>query len=106
MDPLQMLAGLQYAGAQTLITLGNYLGAWVGVGPLPESHLDVLLSGYNLTLDLDHSLLTGWQDLATQWNLLDVLGPDAIFNGAPLISAEPLLDLLGLGFSLVNYLDA
>jgi len=109
MDPLQMLAGLQYAGAQSLINIGNYLGELVGVGPMPDSHIDVLMSGYNLTLGLDQALLTGWQDLAAQWNLLDVLGPDAIFNGAPLISAQPLLDLLGMGFSLIsliNLLDA
>jgi len=106
MDPLQMLAGLQYGGAQSLISIGNYLGELIGVGPLPDSHIDLLMSGYNLTLGLDQALLTGWQDLATQWNVLDVLGPDAIFNGAPLISAQPLLDLLGLGFSLVNLLDA
>lgn len=104
MDPLQMLAGLQYGVAQSLISIGNDLGELVGLGPLPESHIDALLGGYNLTIDLDQALLTGWQDLATQWNLVDVLGPDAIFNGAPLISAQPLLDLVGVGFSLINYL--
>lgn len=104
MDPLQMLAGLQYAGAQSLINIGNTLGELVGVGPLPDSHIDALLSGYNLTLGLDQALLTGWHDLATEWGVADVLGPDAIFNGAPLISAQPLLDLLGAGFGLINLL--
>ncbi|BBZ24135.1 PE-PPE domain-containing protein [Mycolicibacter hiberniae] len=105
MDPLQMLAGLQYAGAQSLISIGNYLGELAGVGPLPDSHIDTLLAGYNLTIELDQALLTGWHNLASEWNLLDVLGPDAIFNGAPLISAQPLLDLVGVGFSLLNLLD-
>ena len=106
MDPLQMLAGLQYAGAQSLINTINNLLDYLGQGPLSDSFVETLLSGYNLTLGLDSALLTGWQDLATQWNVLDVLGPDAVFNGAPLISAQPLLDLLGVGFSLVNLLDA
>ncbi|MGB3335055.1 MAG: PE-PPE domain-containing protein [Mycobacterium sp.] len=106
MDPLQMLAGLQYAGVQSLTNTINNLLDFAGQGPLSDSFVDTLLSGYNLTLGLDQALLTGWQDLATQWNLLDVLGPDAIFNGAPLISAQPLLDLVGVGFSLINLLDA
>lgn len=106
MDPLQMLAGMQYAGVQSLTNTVNNLLDILGQDPLSQGVVDTLLTGYNLTIDLDHSLLTGWQDLATQWNLLDVLGPDAIFNGAPLISAQPLLDLLGLGFSIVNFLDA
>ncbi|WP_231384112.1 PE-PPE domain-containing protein [Mycobacterium sp. UM_WGJ] len=106
MDPLQMLAGLQYAGVQSLTNTINNLLDFAGLGPLSDSFVDTLLSGYNLTLGLDQALLTGWHDLATQWDVLDVLGPDAIFNGAPLISAQPLLDLLGVGFSLINLLDA
>ncbi|MEB3069945.1 PE-PPE domain-containing protein [[Mycobacterium] vasticus] len=105
MDPLQMLAGLQYAGVQSLTNTVNHLLDFAGQAPLSQSIIDAMLTGYHLTIDLDHSLLTAWQDLATEWNLLDVLGPDAVFNGAPLISAEPLLDLAGLGFSLFNYLD-
>ncbi|MEB3033233.1 PE-PPE domain-containing protein [[Mycobacterium] nativiensis] len=106
MDPLQMLAGMQYAGVQSLTNTINHLLDFAGQDPLSQSIVDTLLTGYNLTIGLDQALLTGWQDLATEWNVLDVLGPDAIFNGAPLISAQPLLDLLGLGFSIVNYLDA
>ncbi len=102
MDPLQMLAGLQYAGVQSLTNTINNLLDFAGLGPLSDSFADTLLSGYNLTIGLDQALLTAWQDLATEWNVVDVLGPDAIFNGAPLISAQPLLDLVGLGFSLVN----
>lgn len=106
MDPLQMLAGMQYAGAQSLTnTVDNLLGL-AGQDPLPQSFVDSLLGGYHATIELDQLLLSGWQDLAAQWNLLDVLGPGAVFNGAPLISAQPLLDLIGVGFSLVNYLDA
>lgn len=106
MDPLQMLAGMQYAGVQSLTNTINNLLDLAGQDPLSQSVVDSLLGGYHLTLELDQALLTGWQDLAGQWNLLDVLGPAAVFNGAPLISAQPLLDLLGLGFSLVNFLDA
>lgn len=106
MDPLQMLAGLQYAGVQSLTNTINNLLDFAGQDPLSQSVVDSLLGGYNFTIELDQMLLTGWQDLANEWNLLDVLGPDAIFNGAPLISAQPLLDLLGVGFSIVNYLDA
>jgi len=106
MDPLQMLAGMQYAGVQSLTNTVNHLLDFAGQAPLAQSIVDSLLGGYNFTIELDQALLTGWHDLATQWNLLDVLGPDGIFNGAPLISAQPLLDLVGIGFSLLNYLDA
>ncbi|WP_234787494.1 PE-PPE domain-containing protein [Mycolicibacter sinensis] len=106
MDPLQMLAGLQYAGVQSLTNTINHLLDFAGQAPLSQSIVDTLLTGYNLTIELDQALLTGWHHLASQWDLLDVLGPDAIFNGAPLISAQPLLDLVGVGFSLFNYLDA
>lgn len=105
MDPLQMLAGLQYAGAQSLTNTVNNLLGLAGQDPLSDSFVDSLLAGYRATIELDQLLLTEWQDLAAQWNLLDVLGPDAVFNGAPLISAQPLLDLLGMGFSIVNDLD-
>ncbi|MGV0625463.1 PE-PPE domain-containing protein [Mycolicibacter minnesotensis] len=105
MDPLQMFAGMQYAGVQSFTNTVNNLLDFVGLGPLSNPVVDALLTGYHLTLGLDQLLLTGWQDLATDWNLLDVLGPDAIFNGAPLISGQPVLDLVGLGFSLLNYLD-
>ncbi|OBH16147.1 PE-PPE domain-containing protein [Mycolicibacter sinensis] len=106
MDPLQMLAGMQYAGVQSLTNTFNNLLDFAGQAPLSQGVVDSLLTGYHLTIELDQALLTGWHDLAAQWNLLDVLGPDAIFNGAPLISAQPLLDLVGLGFSILNYLDA
>ncbi|MEO6793789.1 MAG: PE-PPE domain-containing protein, partial [Mycobacterium sp.] len=106
MDPLQMLAGMQYAGVQSFVNPINDILGFAGQAPLSASFVDSLLGGYNFTIGLDQMLLTGWHDLATEWNVLDVLGPDAIFNGAPLISAQPLLDLLGVGFSIVNYLDA
>ncbi|WP_237160344.1 PE-PPE domain-containing protein [Mycolicibacter engbaekii] len=105
MDPLQVLAGMQYAGAQSLTNTINNLLDFVGLDPLSQSIVEALHTGYNLTIELDQALLTGWHNLASEWNLLDVLGPDAIFNGAPLISAQPLLDLVGVGFSLLNYLD-
>ncbi|WP_234708257.1 PE-PPE domain-containing protein [Mycolicibacter arupensis] len=104
MDPLQMLAGMQYAGVQSFANTVNNLLDFAGLAPLSQSIIDALLTGYNFTIDLDQMLLNGWQDLATEWNVLDVLGPDAIFNGAPLISGQPVLDLVGVGFSLLNYL--
>ncbi|CAJ1502218.1 PE-PPE domain-containing protein [[Mycobacterium] kokjensenii] len=106
MDPLQMLAGLQYAAVHTLVDPINDLLGFAGQDPLSQDFVDALLTGYHFTLDIDQMLLTGWHDLATEWDLLDVLGPDAVFNGAPLLSAQPLLDLIGVGFSLAGYLDS
>jgi len=34
------------------------------------------------------------------------LAPDAIFSGEPLISAQPLIDLVGYGFDAFNFFGA
>lgn len=106
MDPLQMLAGLQYAGVQTVVGPINEILREIGQQPLPDTVTNALLTGYHLTNDLDQLLLTGWHELATDLNLADLLGPAAVFNGAPLISAQPLVDLVGLGFSVFNVFGA
>jgi len=106
MDPLQMLAGEEYAGVQTFVGPINALLQDAGQSPLPESFVNSLLSGYDFTNQLDASLLTGWTDLATALNVSDLLGPDAIFNGAPLISGQPLIDLVGVVFDIFNFFGA
>jgi hypothetical protein len=108
MDPLQMLAGGQYAAVQTLVGPINALLQDAGRSPLPESVTGTLLSlsGYDFTNQLDASLLTGWTDLATALNVSDLLGPDAIFSGAPLISGQPLIDLVGVVFDIFNFFGA
>src|SRR5699024_1709953 len=106
MDPLQMLAGLQYAGVQGLVGPINDLLGFAGQAPLSDGFVDTLLAGYHFTNEVDQFLLNTWQDLATEFNVVEALGPDAVFNGAPLISAQPLLDLIGVGFSIFNFFGA
>jgi hypothetical protein len=106
MDPLQMLAGLQYAGVQSLLGGINEILREAGQQPLPDTLANALLGGYHLTNGLDQLLLTGWNDVATGLNLAELLGPDAVFNGAPLIPGQPVLDLVGLGFSVFNFFGA
>ena len=65
--------------------------------------VDVLLSGYDLTNHLDASLLTAWMDLTAS---LPTLAPDAILDGSPLISGQPLIDLVGYGFDVFNFFGA
>ncbi|WP_343573795.1 PE-PPE domain-containing protein [Mycobacterium sp.] len=103
MDPLQMLAGMEYAAAQTVIGPINALLADAGQLPLPASFVDSLMSGYHLTNQLDASLLTAWTDATAS---VPSLGPDAILNGSPLISGQPLIDLVGYGFDIFNFFGA
>jgi hypothetical protein len=70
---------------------------------LPQSFVDSLLSGYDATNALDASLLAAWMDATAS---TPSLGPDAIFDGAPLISGQPLIDLVGLGFDAFNFFGA
>ncbi|MEO8814234.1 MAG: PE-PPE domain-containing protein [Mycobacterium sp.] len=102
MDPLQMLAGMQYAGVQGFVNPINDILGFAGQQPLPESFVNSLLAGYDFTNQVDQFLLNGLNELATGSNGADLLGPDAIFTGAPLISGEPLLGLIGGGFSVFN----
>jgi hypothetical protein len=103
MDPLQMLAGMEYAGVQTFVGPINDLLGDAGQPLLPTSFVDSLLSGYDATNQLDASLLTTWTDLTAS---IPSLAPDAIFSGDPLISAQPLIDLVGYGFDVFDYFGA
>jgi hypothetical protein len=103
MDPLQMLAGVEYAAAQTIIGPTNDLLAAVGQPELPDSFVNSLLSLYDLTNQLDVSLLTSWADLTAS---IPSLAPDVILDGSPLISAQPLIDLVGYGFDAFNFFGA
>jgi hypothetical protein len=103
MDPLQMLAGMEYAGVQTFVGPINALLADAGQSPLPTSFVDSLLSGYDSLNQLDVSLLT---ELTTLSASIPSLAPDVIFSGEPLISAQPLIDLVGYGFDAFNFFGA
>ena len=103
MDPLQMLAGMEYAGVQTFVGPIDDLLQDAGQSPLPTSFVDSLLSGYDSLNQLDASLLTEWTSLTAS---IPSLAPDAIFSGEPLISAQPLIDLVGYGFDVFNFFGA
>jgi len=103
MDPLQMMAGLEYAAVQTFVGPIDDLLEDAGQSPLPTSFVDSLLSGYDALNQLDASLLTSWTDATAS---IPSLAPDAIFSGEPLISAQPLIDLVGYGFDIFNFFGA
>jgi hypothetical protein len=103
MDPLQLLAGMEYAGVQTFVGPVDDLLGDAGQSPLPTSLVDSLLSGYDATNQLDASILTEWTALTAG---IPSLGPDAIFSGDPAISAQPLIDLVGYGFDIFNFFGA
>jgi hypothetical protein len=103
MDPLQMLAGMEYAAAQTIIGPTNDLLVAAGQPELPNTFVNSLLSLYDLTNQLDTSLLTSWADLTAS---MPSMAPDVIFDGSPLISAQPLIDLVGYGFDAFNFFGA
>jgi hypothetical protein len=100
MDPLQMLAGMEYAGVQTFVGPINDLLKDAGQPLLSAS---AFLSGYEATNALDASLLTEWSALTVS---IPSLGPDAILDGSPLISGQPLTDLVGYGFDVFNFFGA
>ena len=103
MDPLQMLAGVEYAAAQTIIGPTNDILDALGQPELPTSVTSSLLGLYDLTNQLDVSLLTSWADLTASF---PTLAPDVILDGSPLISAQPLIDLVGYGFDVFNFFGA
>jgi hypothetical protein len=103
MDPLQMLAGMEYAAVQTFVGPIDDLLEDAGQSPLPTSFVDSLLSGYDATNQLDASLLTEWTALTAS---IPSLAPDAIFSGEPVFSAQPLIDLVGYGFDIFNFFGA
>jgi hypothetical protein len=103
MDPLQMLAGVEYAGVQSFVGPVNDLLLDAGQAKLPDSFVNSLLSGYDAINQLDTSLLTAWTEMTAG---MPSLAPDAIFDGSPLISAQPLIDLVGYGFDAFNFFGA
>jgi hypothetical protein len=106
MDPLQMLAGMEYAAAQSIIGPTNDLLVAAGQPDLPAwlmSFENSLLMPYDLTNQLDVSLLTSWADLTAS---MPSMAPDVILDGSPLISAQPLVDLVGYGFDAFNFFGA
>jgi len=103
MDPLQMLAGVEYAAAQTVIGPIDDLLQAAGQPELPASLVNSALGLYHLTNSLDASLLTSWTDLTAS---IPSLAPDAILDGSPLISGQPLIDLVGYGFDIFNFFGA
>lgn len=104
MDPLQMLAGLQYAAAQSIVRPIDDILGFAGQQPLPASFVDTLqaLFGYDFINEVDTFLRQGLTDLATALNI-PALAPDAIFDGTPLISGQPLIDLVGGIFDIFNF---
>ncbi|BBX21524.1 hypothetical protein MTER_09350 [Mycolicibacter terrae] len=106
MDPLQMLAGLQYASVRSFVDPVNDLLGFAGHDPLPDSFVEALLAGYRLTNEVDAYLLGAWQELAVSLDVVDWLGPEAVFNGEPLLSLGPLLDMGAVVFEILNFLGA
>jgi hypothetical protein len=97
-----MLAGVEHAATQTILGPINALLQDAGRPELPGTFLDVV-SGYDFTNHVDASLLTAWMDLTAS---LPNLAPDAILDGSPLISGQPLIDLVGYGFDIFNFFGA
>ncbi|ODR11160.1 hypothetical protein BHQ15_03380 [Mycolicibacillus koreensis] len=118
MDPLQMLAGLQNAALDTIEPVDTILKSLDPALGLPGWLDDGLQWTYDLTNALDGFLLSGWTDVVgwLQNTLADIgingldlasmIGPDAIFDGLPLISGEPVLAGIGLVFDLLNFFGA
>ncbi|HEU4360294.1 MAG TPA: PE-PPE domain-containing protein [Mycobacterium sp.] len=114
MDPLQMLAGVQNAAIQSLVGPWADVAAVASGGTLTAGDISTIdgitsflqvVTGYDLVNSIDQALLTGWNDLANLVGLDDVIGPAAVLDG-PLISGQPVIDLVGLGFSLFNVFGA
>ena len=104
MDPLQMLAGVEYAAVQTFVGPIDDLLQDAGQSPTAGRRSSTRsLSGYDATNQLDASLLTAWTDLTAS---MPSLAPDAILDGSPLISGQPLIDLVGYGFDIFNFFGA
>jgi hypothetical protein len=114
MDPLQMLAGIENAGIQSLVGPFTDLLADINGGTLSSGDIGIMndattflqnITGYDLINVLDQSLLTGWNDLANAVDLGSVIGPDAVLDG-PLIPGQPIIDLVGYGFDIFNFFGA
>jgi len=101
-----MLAGTQYATVQEFVGPIDALLADAGQSAIPTSVVDTLdeLSGYDLTNQLNSYLITGMDDLGNLVGQSDLA--DTIFSGDPLISGQPLIDLVGYGFDIFNFFGA
>lgn len=108
MDPLQMLAGMQYAGVHTIVDPIDEVLREAGLSPLPDSVTNVLLnlSGYDFVNEVDQFLLREWMELAQGLDISELFGPDAVFDGAPLISGEPIIDVVDAAFDIFDLLGA
>src|SRR5271156_2089070 len=106
MDPLEMLAGTEYATVQEFVGPIDALLADAGQSAIPTSVVDTLdeLSGYDLTNELNSYVITGLDDLGNLVGQSDLA--DTIFSGGPLISGQPLIDLVGYGFDIFNFFGA
>jgi hypothetical protein len=103
MDPLEMLAGTEYATVQEFVGPIDALLADAGQSAIPTSVVDTLdeLSGYDLTNELNSYVITGLDDLGNLVSQSDLA--DTIFSGDPLISGQPLIDAVGYGFDIFNF---
>ncbi|MCV7315513.1 PE-PPE domain-containing protein [Mycolicibacillus parakoreensis] len=119
MDPLQMLAGVQDAGVHTLLDPVNTILGFIDPDLAVPGWLDDGLHlSYDLTNALDQFLLSGWTDLLellqdtvgdigiNGLDLVNLIGPDAVFTGLPLISGAPVIDAVGVIFDVFNFFGA
>ncbi|OBJ69672.1 hypothetical protein A5643_11905 [Mycobacterium sp. 1274756.6] len=118
MDPLQMFAGAQDAGIHTFLDPLNDILGFAGLGQVPDWLSDAMHIPYDLTNALDGFLLDGWENLVgllqnalndlglNVTDLIDMIGPDAVFDGLPLISGAPVLAAVGLLFDIFNFFGA
>lgn len=118
MDPLQMFAGAQDAGIHTFLDPLNDILGFAGLGQVPDWLSDAMHITYDLTNSLDQFLLSGWTDLVgllqnalndlglNVTGLLEMIGPDAVFDGLPLISGAPVIAAVGLLFDIFNFFGA
>jgi len=106
MDPLEMLAGTEYATVQEFVGPIDALLADAGQSAIPTSFVDTSdeLSGYDLINELNSYAITGLDDLGNLVGQSDLA--DTIFSGDPLISGQPLIDLVGYGFDVFNFFGA
>ena len=106
MDPLEMLAGTEYATVQEFVGPIDALLADAGQSAIPTSFVDTSdeLSGYDLINELNSYAITGLDDLGNLVGQSELA--DTIFSGDPLISGQPLIDLVGYGFDVFNFFGA
>ena len=87
----------------TIIGPTNDILTALGQPELSQSVVDSLLSGYDFTNQLDVAFLAELTALSATF---PSLAPEILFDGSPLISAQPLVDLVGYGFDLFNSFGA